>query len=276
MEPTRAAASGSRFKPARDHHIRRAPEKAPVNLCPIFEWRDNVVPGTQISYLRAVSEVNEALQLAEGPFGFDMEWKPCFVKGQAENPVALIQLAQQDRIYLIHLSAMSEFPEQLREVLEDPNILKVGVGIQDDAKKLWRDHGVSLLGVVELSHLARRADVPRWENGKSHQLISLTRLLEAYNSHRLQKGKIQRSNWELPLKDQQRNYAASDALAGFVVYQHLLDLGSQVHPLEYTYDVVAGRQGPTPKRPNHLPPKPNTYIQTGVATIVPMGSTSNY
>lgn len=66
MEPTRSASSGSRYKPARDHHIRRAPEKAPVNLCPIFEWHENVVPGTQIRYLRTVAEVNEALKLAEG------------------------------------------------------------------------------------------------------------------------------------------------------------------------------------------------------------------
>lgn len=64
------------------------------------------------------------------------------------------------------------FPAQLQQVLEDPKVVKAGVGIAGDAKKLWCDYGVSLLGAVELSHFARRADIPRWESGQSHELIS--------------------------------------------------------------------------------------------------------
>jgi hypothetical protein len=35
-----------------------------------------------------------------------MEWKPTFVKGGKENPVALIQIASADFILLIQISAM--------------------------------------------------------------------------------------------------------------------------------------------------------------------------
>ncbi|KAG8691059.1 hypothetical protein FRC09_011743, partial [Ceratobasidium sp. 395] len=172
---------------------------------PIFNWRNGVVPGTELTYLRRTIDVDEALKQARGPFGFDLEWKPTFVKGYPESPIAVLQLANEDQICLIQLSAMHEFPEKLREVLEDPSIVKAGVGIANDARKLWRDCGVSLLGAVELSHLARSADTLRWRAGKQGELISLSRLMEAYQSRRLPKGKIRISNWELPLTPQQMN-----------------------------------------------------------------------
>jgi hypothetical protein len=68
-------------------------------------------------------------------------------------------------------SALLEFPSKLRDVLEDRSIIKAGVGIGGDAKKLWRDYGVSLLGAVELSLLARAADPPQWGMMESGQLI---------------------------------------------------------------------------------------------------------
>ncbi|KAG8687888.1 hypothetical protein FRC11_006428 [Ceratobasidium sp. 423] len=66
---------------------------------------------------------------------------------------------------------MKNFPSKLRDVLEDYEIVKAGVGIAGDAKKLWRDYGVSLLGAVELSKLARVSDSPRWAATKSGEFI---------------------------------------------------------------------------------------------------------
>ncbi|KAG9127976.1 hypothetical protein FRC07_006570 [Ceratobasidium sp. 392] len=252
--------------PRRDRPSRQD-EKSRHELHPIFDWKAAALPGTQLTYLRRSSDVNDALEQARGPFGFDVESKPTFVKGQAESPVAVLQLAKEDQIYLIQLSAMRDFPERLREVLEDPEIVKAGVGIAGDAKKLWRDYGVSLLGAVELSHLARSADTSRWGTGKSHELISLTRLMEAYQSRRLSKGKVRMSNWELPLTVQQLNYAASDALAGYMIYQHLQSLDPQTLPETYTSDFVAGK-----KQQPQAKGRPQTssvdYIQSGVIILV--------
>ena len=39
-------------------------------------------------------------------FGFDVEWKPVYQKGQPANKVALIQLANDEVIYLLQVSAM--------------------------------------------------------------------------------------------------------------------------------------------------------------------------
>jgi len=157
-----------------------------------------------------------------------------------------------------------EFPERLREVLENPLIIKAGVGIAGDAKKLWKDCGVSLLGAVELTHFARSVDAPRWAAGKAHELISLTRLLEGYQSRRLVKGRARMSNWELPLNPQQINYAASDALAGYIVYNHLAKLNSQVPAGNYTSDFLAGRKQPTAKGQTH--PSQSSYPPTSTPT----------
>ncbi|QRW27178.1 chalcone domain-containing protein [Rhizoctonia solani] len=138
---------------------------------PPFLWKEHAVPGTEVKYLRTTGEVDEALQSVKGPFGFDIEWRPSFARGMREAPIALLQLARPDQIFLIQLSGMRKFPKILQNILEDYKIIKAGVGISGDAKKLWRDCGVSLLGAVELSKLARVSDPSRWGDAKSSELI---------------------------------------------------------------------------------------------------------
>lgn len=36
-------------------------------------------------------------------FGFDIEWRPTFVKGGGENPVALIQISNDDYVLLLQV-----------------------------------------------------------------------------------------------------------------------------------------------------------------------------
>ncbi|KDN51514.1 hypothetical protein RSAG8_00059, partial [Rhizoctonia solani AG-8 WAC10335] len=230
---------------------------------PLFLWREHAIPGTEVKYLRTEKEVNVALKSMKGPFGFDLEWKPSFVRGMPEAPIALLQLAQPDQILLIQLTAMKNFPSRLRDVLEDYEVVKAGVGIGGDAKKLWRDYGVSLLGAVELSKLARVADPPRWATTKTSELIGLARLVEIYRSHQMLKTKkVKLSNWEQPLDPKQIEYAASDALAGAIIYQHLLDLDPGALPRDYTFNYIAGRGEPY-VRPQAV------SLQTGVAIVSP-------
>ncbi|EUC67257.1 3'-5' exonuclease [Rhizoctonia solani AG-3 Rhs1AP] len=230
---------------------------------PPFLWQEHAVPGTEIKYLRTAKEVNVALQSAKGPFGFDIEWKPCFVRGMPESPIALLQLARPDQIFLIQLTAMESFPPRLRHVLENYEIIKAGVGIAGDAKKLWRDYGVSLLGAVELSKLARVTDSPRWAATKPNELIGLARLVQIYHSYQMRKSmKVKLSNWELALNPNQIEYAASDALAGATLYQHLLNLDPGALPRDYTTNYIGGR-GEAYVRPQAV------SLQTGVAIVSP-------
>ncbi|KAH9845980.1 hypothetical protein C2E23DRAFT_891315 [Lenzites betulinus] len=58
---------------------------------------------------------------------------------------------------------MNTFPERLRELLADETVVKAGVGIQEDCKKLYSDYGVDTRNCVDLSLLARTVDNARWK-----------------------------------------------------------------------------------------------------------------
>lgn len=73
---------------------------------------------------------------------------------------------------------------------------------QDDAKKVYRDCGVSMKNCIDLSLLARSVD-SRWK-GKYTNPIGLANLVATYEFLALGKGKISRSNWEAQLSFNQQ------------------------------------------------------------------------
>lgn len=74
---------------------------------PVYSWRGQH-PHCRVVYLRDVAAVERELSVPfVGHVGFDLEWRPNYVKGQQENPVAVVQLAGADRILLIQISAMT-------------------------------------------------------------------------------------------------------------------------------------------------------------------------
>jgi hypothetical protein len=79
----------------------------PNSALPIFSWREKS-PKTNLIYVINSDQADlEISKLRGNVLGFDMEWKPSFVRGQPENRVALIQLANQDTILLLQLAAMA-------------------------------------------------------------------------------------------------------------------------------------------------------------------------
>ncbi|KAJ8596470.1 ribonuclease H-like protein [Rhizopogon salebrosus TDB-379] len=212
---------------------------------PHYSWRAQH-PTCSLQYITDHRVADIALsQLAPGPLGFDLEWRPNFRKWEKENPVALVQLASYDTILLIQLSAMSEFPSKLRELLSDPSREKAGVSIQNDCLKLFREYGVSTCNCVELALLARTVDNARWK-GKYTNPIGLSHLLEVYENFSLAKGRVQRSNWEARLSPIQQDYAANDARAGYVIYTRLIAMArymanpNTLSPRHYSFSVVNG------------------------------------
>jgi hypothetical protein len=114
-----------------------------------------------------------------------------------------------------------EFPKKLKEYLQNPDILKAGVGIQswmfyfkysdthqywldvEDVTKLFRDHGVATRSCVDLALLARSVDNAKWK-GYYTNPIGLARLVQTYEYLAMEKGKITRSNWERILNPKQQ------------------------------------------------------------------------
>ncbi|EKM83455.1 hypothetical protein AGABI1DRAFT_32248 [Agaricus bisporus var. burnettii JB137-S8] len=240
------------------------PDKPPAPTI-LYSWRE-IHPNAQFHYIRQHEEANNALERLEfGVYGFDIEWKPTFRKGQPENPVSLIQIANHEVILLLQVSAMREFPSKLHEFLVNPNFGKAGAGIQGDTKKLYKDCRADVRNCVDLSLLARTVDNAEWK-GRYNDPLGLARMTAAYKDRKLVKGKITRSNWENLLTEPQQEYAANDAHAGYVIYMRLMSmmpsLVTQPHARCYSFDSVRGRlcdlSGSTwqPSNPNYDPGPP--------------------
>ena len=76
-------------------------------IWPAYSWRTKSI-NTQLFYIRDHRQADLAIvKLRKGPLGFDLEWRPNFIKGQLENPVALVQISNEDTILLIQICAMT-------------------------------------------------------------------------------------------------------------------------------------------------------------------------
>lgn len=85
-------------------------DKAPPRPAPTLEysWKD-YNSDAQVLYIRDHVEANKQLsKLPESAnvFGFDLEWKPTFRRGDGQNPVALVQLANDKTIFLLQITSM--------------------------------------------------------------------------------------------------------------------------------------------------------------------------
>jgi hypothetical protein len=94
-------------QPRGPSNAQRQPPKPPKPILPLYSWRD-ITSATKLLYIQNCTEADlEVSKLGGRVLGFDLEWRPTFVKGHPENPVALVQLANEDTILLIQISAMS-------------------------------------------------------------------------------------------------------------------------------------------------------------------------
>ncbi|XP_053148013.1 bifunctional 3'-5' exonuclease/ATP-dependent helicase WRN isoform X2 [Hemicordylus capensis] len=188
---------------------------------PFLEFHGSIVYSYNASDCSLLSE-DIVTTLPDGVvLGFDIEWPPSYTKGK-EGKVALIQLCESEKkCYLFHVSSMSNFPVGLRRLLEDKRIKKAGVGIEGDKWKLMRDFEVKLENLVELADLAN-------EKLKCKEIWSLNDLVKHLFHNQLLKDKqVRCGNWEqFPLTEEQKLYAATDAYAGFLIYQKLAAMSS--------------------------------------------------
>jgi hypothetical protein len=95
----------------------------------LYDWR-TFAPNPQLHYVRTEDAANECVaRITSRPgtltVGLDFEWRPNFVAGRSENPIALIQIACDDEILLVHISAMQgtfRFPAAPTISVSDPII----------------------------------------------------------------------------------------------------------------------------------------------------------
>ncbi|WMB73997.1 3'-5' exonuclease [Shewanella oncorhynchi] len=176
------------------------------------------------------SEFNTVLALlqAEQVLGFDTETRASFERG-VQHPLSLIQIATANTCYLFQHAILGEQFIQLKALLEDETILKVGVGLRSDAHALRRQWGINVASTLDLNWALAQLGAEK-EMG-TRQLVAA--LLGA----RIDKPKkVTLSNWQLvPLSSAQIHYAAADALAALKCFNALI---TQLTPFYHASSAV--------------------------------------
>ncbi|KAK3145319.1 hypothetical protein QOZ80_4AG0327220 [Eleusine coracana subsp. coracana] len=193
----------------------------------------------KIVYCRTPSEVEKAatdilVQIqsmkAPGPvsLGFDLEWRPFPRRGEPPCKVAVMQLCMEKSLcYVLHI-AHSGVPPTLKSLLEDSSSIKVGICIDNDARKMLNDYDVCVKPLMDLSNMAniKLAGPPkRWSLASLTEMITCKELPKPSN--------IRMGNWEAyVLSKHQLQYAATDAYISWYLYEVLQNLPDYNHEAE--------------------------------------------
>lgn len=163
-------------------------------------------------------EAFDALMAADA-IGFDTESKPTFRVGEIATGPHLVQLATETRAYLFQVSRRHG-TSQLKQILESPQLLKVGFGLGNDRSALK-----SMLS-IEANNLLDMGEVLR---GPGHRgTVGAKVAVAHFFGHKLQKSKkTTTSNWAtLHLTERQLLYAANDAHVALRIYRAWARAGS--------------------------------------------------
>ncbi len=153
--------------------------------------------------------------------GFDTESRPSFQRG-VSFPISLIQIGLLDRVYLFHLLD-PWIPPSLVEIMANPNIRKIGVGLSGDLHKLKQLVDFEPQGFVDLSKLAAEKGIIQ---------TGARSLTARYLNKKLVKA-ARTTNWARPLlSEKQMQYAATDAWVCLLLYPLLLADQNEYHHID--------------------------------------------
>ena len=192
-----------------DNGFQRSVEKEHIQGLPLrgFEGKIHL-----INHSRQFSAA-EVLLREFKVLGFDTETKPSFKKGKV-NKVAMLQLATREHAFIFRINHLG-IPDFVKDILENPGIIKIGVAIHDDLKSLNQIKSLHSDGFVDLQQYVTRFNI------EDKGLKKLTANILGF---RISK-RYQTSNWEDEvLSLPQLEYAATDAWVCYEMYQRLNQL----------------------------------------------------
>lgn len=169
----------------------------------------------QIHVVQTPQEVERAVAyLKTCPIvGIDSETRPSFTKGRVHK-VALLQIASEEHCFLFRLN-LTGLTLPLILLLENPNVLKVGLSLKDDFMMLRKRAPFEPRGYIELQEYVRMFGI---EDKSLQKIYGILFGQKISKSQRL-------SNWEAAeLTQPQQLYAATDAWACLNIYNKLQQL----------------------------------------------------
>lgn len=205
-------------------------ESNPTNIITITKEQLATMPVVtfpgKITVIDKIDEAVSALEYlsSQKTIGFDTETKPAFKKGQT-NKVSLIQMSSADQCFLFRINKIGFIP-QLKQLIEDESITKIGLSLKDDFLVLHRIWQFTPAGFIDLQNMAKRFNIA---DG------SLQKIYGILFSQRISKGQ-RLSNWEAEtLSESQQMYASIDAWACLKIYNYLLS--GNFNPEESPYQI---------------------------------------
>lgn len=180
----------------------------------IKEMPKAAFPG-RIHVIQTEQEVEKAVAYLQSQsiLGIDSETRPSFTKGQSFK-VALLQISSDECCFLFRLN-MTGLTQPLIDLLENPDIIKVGLSLKDDFLMLHKRAPFNQQGFVELQEYVRIFGIQDKSLQKIYGILFGEKISK---SQRL-------TNWEADvLNDKQKLYAATDAWACLNIYNLLQNL----------------------------------------------------
>lgn len=186
------------------------------------------------------AEERAKLFLDKPVLGFDLEWEPksSLATGPIKRNVSLIQIASENNIGLFQIamfkgdSAAELMPPTLRKILESSDVIKTGVNVAGDTRRMRQCLNVDMKGVMELSHLYRVVKFSATEPKLvSFKLVALADQVQEVLRLPLRKDDSRMSSWSRMLNGQQTHYAAADAYAGFHLFHTLEKQRKEMTPI---------------------------------------------
>lgn len=185
-------------------------DKETVAKLPLETANDSI---QHIHIITTPQEVKDAIQaIAQSNIvGFDTETKPSFKKGEG-NKTSLLQISTHHEAFLFRLNILGEIPKALQDLLENPNILKIGLSLKDDFNNLNQQTKINFQGFIDLQEVVPSYNIKERSLQKIYAILLKKRISK----------KQRLSNWEAPnLSKAQQSYAAIDAWACLRIYTHL-------------------------------------------------------
>jgi len=132
--------------------------------------------------------------------------------------ISLLQLSTEEECYLFQIGRVfdqtGKLPSALARILGNPEIVKVGVGLDHDAELLRRDFGFILRSALDIQAIART---------KGEVSLSLHDLASKYLPNFPGKDPLgHRGNWDHSLSPLQEYYASRDAYYSLLLYQAMI------------------------------------------------------
>jgi ribonuclease D len=180
-----------------------------AELPPFEEHNRTVTLVQEHNFATALAHLKKARYL-----GFDTEAKPTFLKGQKEHATSLIQIVTRTKCFIFFVAAIPQI-DQLRSLLEDPAMVKVGIGLKSDRQRLSTEFKMSPQNLIDINEIFSL--MGRKNNIGSKQLVA-----HCLKKNLRKSKKISRSDWSAyPLKESQISYAADDAFSSLDAYLEL-------------------------------------------------------